>query len=90
MVTTNSDDRSSPSDTQFLQHSRHGDDGAFGQIVERYQSLVCSVAFNRCGDLALSEDVAQDAFIVAWQKLSELENATNGVNLKLVGKRHIW
>ncbi len=73
-MTTNSIDSSPPSDTQLLQLCRNGDDRAFGQIVERYQSLVCSVAFNRCGDLALSEDLAQEAFIVAWQKLAELKD----------------
>ena len=71
---TNSD-HAPASDTQLLQLCRSGDDRAFGQIVERYQSLVCSVAFSRCGDLALSEDLAQEAFIVAWQKLSELRDA---------------
>ena len=43
---------------------------------ERYQSLVCSIAYNRCGDLTLSEDLAQDAFILAWQKLSDLQDAS--------------
>ena len=75
MAMTNSDDLSQTSDTQLLQLCGNGDDRAFGQIVERYQSLVCSVAFNRCGDLALSEDLAQEAFIVAWQKLAELKDA---------------
>lgn len=62
-------------DRQLLQLSRNGDACAFGQLVERYQSLVCSVAFSRCGELALSEDLAQEAFIVAWQKLSDLKDA---------------
>jgi hypothetical protein len=53
------------SDAQLIERSRKGDQNAFGQIVERYQSLVCSVAYNRCGDLTLSEDLGQEAFLLA-------------------------
>ena len=36
-------------------------------LVNRYQSLVCAVAYSTCGDLALSEDVAQETFWTAWR-----------------------
>lgn len=68
-------------DAELIQRCGQGDENAYGQIVERYQSLVCSVAYNRCGDLAQSEDLAQDAFILAWQKLAELKD---------VGKFKAW
>jgi len=64
----------SNSDAELIQQSRNGDQSAYGQIVRRYQSLVCSVAYNRCGDLAMSEDLAQDAFIQAWEKLADLSD----------------
>lgn len=76
MTTTTSSDALAATDTQLLQLSREGDARAFGQLVERYQSLVCSAAFNCCGNLALSEDLAQEAFIVAWQKLSDLKDTS--------------
>ena len=60
------------SDRTLIQQSLTGDQQAYGRIVQRYQSLVCSVAYSRCGDLAMSEDLAQEAFIVAWQKLADL------------------
>ncbi|MEM8733118.1 MAG: sigma-70 family RNA polymerase sigma factor [Planctomycetota bacterium] len=60
-------------DSELIQASRSGDKAAFGQLVTRYQSLVCSVAYNRCGDLASSEDLAQEAFIQAWKKLGDLQ-----------------
>lgn len=66
----------SNSDAELIQQSRDGDQSAYGQIVRRYQSLVCSVAYNRCGDLATSEDLAQDAFIQAWEKLADLNDVT--------------
>jgi len=59
-------------DSHLIQLSRKGDLSAYGTLVEKYQSLVCSVAYSRCGDLAMSEDFAQEAFVVAWQKLDDL------------------
>jgi RNA polymerase sigma factor (sigma-70 family) len=65
--------QSSPlSDTQLLTRSRAGDRAAFGRIVERYQSLVCAVAYSACGNLARSEELAQDAFVSAWQGVANL------------------
>ena len=60
------------SDHQLWQRSRDGDREAFGQIVERYQSLVCSLAYSACGNLARSEDLGQETFMAAWQTLGEL------------------
>jgi RNA polymerase sigma-70 factor (ECF subfamily) len=37
----------------------------------RYQKLAISVAYRVCGDAALAEDVAQDAFVRVWSRLSE-------------------
>jgi len=55
------------SDQQLWERSRSGDRDAFGAIVERYQTLVCSLAFSACGDLARSEDLAQETFLAAWR-----------------------
>lgn len=60
------------SDVQLWRQSRAGDREAFGQIVERYQSLICSLAYSACGNLSRSEDLAQETFVTAWQKLGEL------------------
>jgi zinc protease len=46
---------------------------AFEALVRRYQSLVCSVAYSACGNLALSEDVAQETFWAAWRERNSLE-----------------
>jgi RNA polymerase sigma factor (sigma-70 family) len=44
----------------------------FAELVRRYQALVCAVAYSATGDRAVSEEVAQEAFLVAWRKLPEL------------------
>lgn len=52
--------------------SLKGDRQAFGQIVSRYQSSICGIAYAATGDLAQSEDIAQETFITAWHRLSTL------------------
>lgn len=42
-------------------------EGGFAALVDRYHALVCAVAYGATGDHALSEDVAQDTFVVAWR-----------------------
>jgi RNA polymerase sigma factor (sigma-70 family) len=60
------------SDEQLCEQSRAGDREAFGRVVERYQSLICSLAYSSSGSLARSEDLAQETFVTAWQRLGEL------------------
>jgi hypothetical protein len=61
-----------PDDCGLLEACRAGNRQAFGQIVERYQALICAVTYNLTGDLALSEDLAQETFLAAWQRLCDL------------------
>jgi RNA polymerase sigma factor (sigma-70 family) len=62
------------SDASLLRASREGDQQAFGTIVRRYQSLVCTVTYSSTGDLSASEDLAQETFITAWKKLDSLRD----------------
>jgi RNA polymerase sigma factor (sigma-70 family) len=62
------------SDELLWQRSRAGDREAFGQIVGRYQTLVCSLADSASASLAQSEDLAQETYITAWQRLGELRD----------------
>src|SRR5262245_55412914 len=59
-------------DAVLVADSLQGDRAAFGQIVERYQSMACAVAFSIVGELTASEDAAQEAFVAAWQSLATL------------------
>ena len=59
-------------DSHLVSASLAGDRDAFGQIVARYQSLVCSLAFSATGSLGQSEDLAQETFVTAWKQLAGL------------------
>jgi RNA polymerase sigma factor (sigma-70 family) len=59
-------------DAELVSESLSGNRDAFGQIVGRYQSLVCSLVYSATGSLSQSEDLAQDTFITAWKQLADL------------------
>jgi len=45
---------------------------AFGELVIRFQDMAFACAFAVLGDAYLAQDTAQEAFVVAWQKLAQL------------------
>jgi RNA polymerase sigma factor (sigma-70 family) len=45
---------------------------AFAEIVRRFQDLALACARAKLRDPALAEDAAQDAFLVAWERLEQL------------------
>jgi len=67
-------DSATASDEQLWRLACEGDREAFRKIVERYQSLVCSLAYSACGTLGTSEDMAQETFITAWRRLKDLRD----------------
>ena len=64
-------------DTQLVELSLRGDTQAFGSLVERHQSLICGLAYSACGNVHVSEDLAQETFITAWQQLRTLREKGN-------------
>src|SRR6266850_163545 len=59
-------------DADLVSQCLDGDRDAFGRIVTRYQSLICSLAYSATGSLGQSEDLAQETFITAWRHLRHL------------------
>ncbi|MCU0786330.1 MAG: sigma-70 family RNA polymerase sigma factor [Verrucomicrobia bacterium] len=59
-------------DAELVAACLDGNRDAFGQIVSRYQSLICSLAYSATGCLGQSEDLAQETFITAWKHLRHL------------------
>ncbi len=59
---------------QELLAARSGDHGAYGRIVAACQNTVTAVALAITRDVATSEDIAQEAFLSAWQHLEKLHS----------------
>src|SRR6476620_4805043 len=73
MTKTLRTENASESDAHLWQLVCQGSTHAFESLVRRHQSLVCSVAYSACGNLSLSEDVAQETFWTAWRQRASLE-----------------
>jgi RNA polymerase sigma factor (sigma-70 family) len=51
-----------------------GDRSAYGRVVAACQNTVTAIALAIVRDVHTSQDIAQDAFLTAWQKLARLKN----------------
>ncbi len=72
MMTTETMHTAELSDADLVAESLSGDRDAFGRVVERYQTLIASLAYCATGNVSQSEDLAQQTFVNAWQQLAEL------------------
>ncbi len=72
MMTTNIMPVAVNNDAELVHGTLAGNREAFGHIVSRYQSLICSLAYSATGSLGQSEDLAQETFITAWKHLGHL------------------
>lgn len=62
---------------QELPAATRGDQHAYGRIVVACQNTVTAIALAITRDVQASEDIAQEAFLKAWQNLSKLNNSTS-------------
>ena len=53
----------------WIAGAQQGDRQAFGELVRRHRAGVVNVVYRRCGEAAVAEDAAQEAFLRAWQNL---------------------
>jgi RNA polymerase sigma-70 factor (ECF subfamily) len=68
--------------------ARDGDRFAFGQLVERYQGSIYALAMRRLGNAADAEELCQEVFVHALEKLQQLkEPACFGSWLRQIARR---
>ena len=60
-------------DAQLIQRVLEGDDTAFSALVRKYQRSVHALAWRKIGDFHIAEDITQDTFLQAYQRLSTLK-----------------
>ena len=59
-------------DTELIQRTLEGDQQAFTMLVEKYQKQVHALAWQKIGDYHIAQEIAQDTFLTAYQKLHSL------------------
>jgi RNA polymerase sigma-70 factor (ECF subfamily) len=57
------------SDLDLVRRAQEGDAGAFGELVERNRRAVFRAALAAVGSATEADDVAQEAFVLAYRKL---------------------
>jgi RNA polymerase sigma-70 factor (ECF subfamily) len=63
---------SSP-DRDLVEQTRRGRVDAYGELVRRYQTSVFNVCYRMLGERQEAEDLAQDAFLRAYQRLETFD-----------------
>ena len=61
-----------PSDKMLVEAVFEGEKAAFEELYDRYGPLVRAVCFDTTGNLADAQDLAQDVFMRAYEKLKNL------------------
>ena len=63
--------------TDLERRAKEGDQGAFERLVMDNQNRVYSLALRLCGDREAAADLAQEAFIKAWQGLGSFQGESS-------------
>ncbi|HJN15538.1 MAG TPA: sigma-70 family RNA polymerase sigma factor, partial [Armatimonadota bacterium] len=61
---------------ELVHAARRGDTTAFGELVDRFRDMVYGLAYHLTGDFEDAVDLAQDAFVRAYERLPQLRDAT--------------
>ena len=61
-------------DVQLIRSILSGDDTAFDILVEKYHKSVHALVWRKIGDFHYAEEITQDTFLKAYEKLSTLRN----------------
>ena len=61
------------SDQKLVHLAKAGKQAAFGQLAKKYQNKVYYLAYDLVGDYDDAKDIAQDAFIKAYEKINQFE-----------------
>lgn len=59
---------------RLVSRARKGDTRAFSKLVRLKMSSIIALTYRMTNDRQAAEDLAQDCFVTAWQKLRSLEN----------------
>ena len=57
-------------DAELIQSILSGNETAFGDLVKKYQKSVHALAWRKIGDFHIAEEITQDVFLQAHEKLA--------------------
>ncbi len=69
--------KSHVNDADLVARARQGDQDAFGELVRRHQAAVHRAALTASGSAADADDIAQDAFVLAFERLKSFRGESS-------------
>ena len=60
-------------DVELIHRTLDGDDSAFSELVKKYQKPVHALVWRKIGDFHIAEEITQDTFLKAYQRLGTLK-----------------
>ena len=70
----NNDAELQNNDTELIQRTLDGDQTAFTELVEKYQKGIHALAWRKIGDFHIAQEITQDAFLRAYERLKTLKD----------------
>lgn len=70
-------ERAPMSDADLVRAAQRGDTSAFGELYQLHASRVYALCLRMCANPAKAEDLTQEAFVRAWQKLSSFRRKSS-------------
>jgi len=64
-------------DAVLVEAAKAGSSGAFSRLVERHQQFLRAFLRRTCGDWALADDLAQETFLTAWERIDGLQSGAS-------------
>jgi len=64
------------SDETLIKQCLDGDSSAFGFLIDKYKGAVHALAYHKIGNYHDAEEIAQETFLKAYQRLSTLRNTS--------------
>lgn len=61
-------------DSELIQRTLDGDQIAFTSLVEKYQKGIHALAWRKIGDFHIAQEITQDAFLRAYERLRTLKD----------------
>ena len=61
-------------DADLIERTLEGDQHAFALLVEKYQDQIHTLVWQKIGDFHIAQEITQDVFISAYQKLATLKH----------------
>ena len=61
-------------DTELIQRILDGDQDAFTPLVTKYQKGIHALVWRKIGDFHIAQEITQDAFLKAYEKLETLKS----------------